>query len=136
MSELRFYEQVLVLHPDSSQEEHKKICQSLSAMIQKHKGELFRLDTWGSRPIANPKRKKATRGFYFHLLFSAGPQTVAEINSVLSIDRKVLYFHTESLGKKETPESSIKKYLECLEYTIQKEKEKQARLQKRVMSRA
>jgi len=135
MSELRFYEQVLVLHPDSLEEEHKKICQTLSEIIKKSNGEIFKLDTWGSRPIANPKRKKATRGFYFHLLFSAGVQTVTEINSQLSINRKVLYFHIESLGKKETPESSAKKYLECLEYTAQKEKEKQARLQKRILNR-
>ena len=136
MSELRFYEQVLVLHPDSSEAEHKEICQSLSQIIEKSKGEVFRLDTWGSRPIANPKRKKATRGFYFHLLFSASPQTISEINSQLRINRKVLYFHGERLGKKETPESSIQKYLECLDYTAQKEKEKQARMQKRLLHKS
>ena len=135
MSELRFYEQVLVIHPDSSEDEHKKICQTLSQIIEKSKGGVFRLDTWGSRPIANPKRKKATRGFYFHLLFSAGPQAISEINSQLSINRQVLYFHIESLDKRETPESSVQKYLECLEYTNQKEKEKQARLQKRMMNK-
>ena len=135
MSELRFYEQVLVLHPDSSEEEQKEICQSISQIIEKSQGEIFRLDTWGSRPIANPKRKKATRGFYFHLLFSAQPHSISEMNYQFSINRKVLYFHEERLGKKETPESSMKKYLECLEYTAQKEKEAQARLQKRLASK-
>jgi len=69
-------------------------------------------------------------------MFSASPQTISEINSQLSINRKVLYFHEERLGRKETPESSIQKYLECLDYTAQKEREKQARMQKRMVNKS
>ena len=131
MSKLSFYEQVLVLHPDSVEEDHKEICQMIDEIVEKNQGGVFRVDTWGSRPIANPKPKKATRGFYFHLLFSAGPHCVSEIRSQLSINRKVLYFHEEKLDKKESPDSSIQKFLECLEQTAQKEKERLVRAQKR-----
>jgi len=131
MKNLNFYEQILVLHPSSREEEHKEICQKVAEIVEKDQGQVLRVDTWGSRSIANPKHKKATRGFYFHLLFSAAPHSVSEIRSQLSIDKKVLYFHEERLPKKETPESFIKNFFKCLEQTAQKEKERQAKIQKR-----
>lgn len=133
---LRFYEQVLVLHPDTLEEDHKEICHLLSKIVEKEKGEVFRIDTWGSRQIANPKAKKATRGFYFHLLFSSSSGGVAEIRRQLSINRKVLYFHEEKLAKKETAKSHIEKFFNCLEQTAQKEKDRQAKIQKRQAHKA
>ena len=129
--DLKFYEQVLVLRPESSEQEQKEICQLIAGLIEKHKAELFRVDTWGSRPIANPKAKKASRGWYFHFLFSAEGNLISEIRRQLSINKKVLYFHQEKLPKKETPESHIKKFLENLEQTAQKEQERIARFQKK-----
>lgn len=128
---LTFYEQVLVLHPDSSENEQKEICRMTADIIEKRKGELFRVDTWGSRPIANPKAKKAGRGWYFYMLFSASAEVIAEIRKQFSINKKVLYFHQEKLPKKETPESYIQKFLKNLEQTEMREKERIAKYQKK-----
>ena len=129
--DLKFYEQILVLRPEALESDQKEICQLVAGIIEKEKGEVFRVDTWGSRPIANPKAKKSTRGWYFHLLFSAPPHVIAEIRRQLSINRKVLYFHEERLPKKETPESHIKKFFSALEETAQREKERIAKNQKK-----
>ena len=128
---LNFYEQVLVLRPEVLEQEQKEICQLVTEIIEKEQGEIFRVDTWGSRPIANPKAKKSTRGWYFHLLFSAPAQTIAKIRQQLSINRKVLYFHEEKLPKKETPENHIKKFFSALEETAQREKDRIAKNQKK-----
>lgn len=128
---LRFYEQVLVLHPDSSEQEQKAICRMIADIIEKQKGEVFRVDTWGSRPIANPKAKGISRAWYFYMLFSAPADVIAEIRRQLSINNKVVYFHQEKLPKKETPETHIQKFLQNLEQTAQREKERVARNQKR-----
>ena len=128
---LNFYEQVLVLKPEVLEQEQKETCQLVTEIIEKEKGEVFRVDTWGSRPIANPKAKKSTRGWYFHLLFSAPPQAIAKIRQQLSINRKVLYFHEEKLPKKESPETHIKKFFSALEETAQREKERIAKKQKK-----
>ena len=130
-NKLRAYEQILVLHPDSFEEDHKEICLMISEVIGKDKGEIFSLDTWGSRPIANPRAKKVTRGIYFHLLFSAPSYAVSEIRRQLSINRRVLYFHEEKLPEKESLEDRRKQFLECLEQTQQREKDRQALFQKR-----
>lgn len=129
--DLRFYEQVLVLHPESSEQEQKEVCRLTASIVEKQKGEIFRTDTWGSRPIANPKAKKATRGWYFYTLFSAPGDAISEIRRQLSINNKVLYFHQEKLSKKITPENHIQKFLQNLEQTAQREKERIARNQKR-----
>ncbi|MCY4321788.1 MAG: 30S ribosomal protein S6 [Bdellovibrionaceae bacterium] len=131
MDQMSFYEQILVLRPETSESDHKETCQLVAGIIEKAKGEVFRVDTWGSRPISNPKAKKVTRGWYFHLLFSAPHQVIGEIRRQLSINRKVLYFHEEKLPKKETPASHIKKFLEGLEQTAQREKERLAKHQKK-----
>ncbi len=128
---MRFYEQVLVLRPDSSESRQKEICQLTSSLVEKQKGEIFRMDTWGSRPIANPKAKKASRGLYFYTLFSAPGGVIAEIRRQLSINSHVLYFHQEKLPKKTTPKDHIQKFLQNLEQTAQREKERIARNQKR-----
>lgn len=128
---LRYYEQVLVLRPECSDKEQKEICRLTADIIKKEKGEVLRTDTWGSRPIANPKAKKASRGWYFYMLFSAPENVVAEIRRQLSINSKVLYFHQEKLPKKETPKSHVEKFLQGLEETAQREKERIAKNQKR-----
>ncbi|MCZ0932686.1 MAG: 30S ribosomal protein S6 [Oligoflexia bacterium] len=128
---LKFYEQVLVLSPEALESDQREICQLVAEIVEKEKGEVFRVDAWGSRPIANPRAKKASRGLYFHLLFSAPPHVITEIRRQLSINRKVLYFHEEKLPKKETPESHIKKFFEALEQTAQREKERLAKHQKK-----
>ena len=130
-SDFNLYEQVLVLHPDSLNEDQKEVCQLVAGIVEQGKGQVFRVDTWGSRPIGNPKAKKVTRGWYFYLLFSAPAQIISEIRRQLSINRRVLYFHEEKLPKTENPDSHIKKFFEGLEQTAQKEKERAARSQKR-----
>lgn len=128
---LRSYEQVLVLHPDSSEQEQKNVCLMSADIIKKQKGKLFRVDTWGSRPLGNPKAKKVSRGLYFYMLFSATPEIISEIRKQLSINSKVLYFHQEKLSKKESPEDRIENFFQNLEQTKEKEKERMAKIQKK-----
>ncbi len=130
---LRFYEEVLVLHPDSTEEEQKMVFASSSEVIKEHKGKIYQVDTWGSRPIANQGVKGLSRGWYFHMIFSASPEAIQELRRRLRINNKMVYFHHEKLPKKETPEGHIEKFKSLLEKTSLKEKERQARLQKKQM---
>lgn len=128
---LRFYEQVLVLHPENSDEEQKSICRTATDIVEKQKGKIFRVDTWGSRSIANPKAKGVSRALYFYMIFSAPAPAISEIRRQFSINSKVLYFHQEKLPKKTSPEEHIQNFFQNLEYTAQKEKERVAKQQKR-----
>ncbi|MGI9548697.1 MAG: 30S ribosomal protein S6 [Bdellovibrionales bacterium] len=131
--DLRFYEEVLVLHPDSTEKEQKAVYVSSSEVIKEHEGKVYKVDTWGSRPIANVGSKKISRGIYFHMVFSATGQAIKELKRRLLINNRVVYFHYERLPKKETPENHIEKFKKTLEETALIEKEKQERMQKKQM---
>ena len=129
-SRFRLYEQVLVLRPSCSPEEQKEICRISTNLIEGQKGQLFRVDTWGSRPISNPRAKKASRGLYFYMLFSSPKAVIEEIRKQLSLNQKVLYLHQERLDEGEDPDRYIQNFLDHLEQTRQKEKERQAKSQR------
>ena len=85
----------------------------------------------GLAPLANPKSKGCSRALYFYVLFSGPADAITEIRRQLSINKNVLYFHQEKLPEKETPENHIQKFLQNLEQTAQKEKERITKNQKR-----
>ena len=128
---LNFYEEVLVLHPDCGDKEQKQVFQSLGEVIKASKGKIYNVDSWGSRPIVNQGNKKLSRGLYFHTVFSALPKDIQEIRRKLKINNQVVYFHHERLHKEDTPESHLEKFKDCLTETMAKEREKQARIQKK-----
>lgn len=130
-TDIRFYEEMLVLHPDSSLEEQKEIFRESAKAIESFKGSVHSLNSFGERPLANTGEKKAARGRYFCRLFAASPQAVAELQRKLRINSRVIYFHHERLKKKETPESRHKGFLEVIENSLQAERERQAKLQKK-----
>lgn len=134
IQELKFYEEVLVLHPDSSETEQKEVFQSLAKIVEASKGKIYNVDTWGSRPIANQGPKKVSRGFYFHAVFSTLPSDIQEIRRLLKINNRVVYFHHEKLNSKTTPESHLENFKADLEDTLEREKDRQARLQKKQSS--
>jgi len=130
-SALRFYEEVLVLHPDTTESEQKKLYASSAEVIQEHQGKIYKIDSWGSRPLANKGSKNLSRGLYFHMVFSSSPKAIQEIKRRLRINNRVVYFHYERLPKKTTPESHIEKFKNEIEKTHLIEKERQERIQKR-----
>lgn len=125
------YEEVLVLHPDSTFEEQKGIYQNSLSVIESFNGCIHTLDTFGSRPLANRGEKKLSRGWYFYMIFSASPKAVAELRRKLRINDRVVYFHHEKLGKKQSPEICRERFLKVLEHSTQREKERQLKMQKR-----
>lgn len=129
--DLRFYEEVLVLHPDTNESEQKQVFRSVEELLKESKGKIYQVETWGSRPIANPGDKKVSRALYFHTLFSAQPKDIQEIRRRLKINSRVIYFHHEKLHKNDTPETHLEKFRASLEETMLKEKERQARIQKK-----
>ena len=125
------YEEVLVLHPDSTVEEHREVYRDSSGVIESFKGRIHTLDTFGSRPLANRGEKKLSRGWFFYMIFSAAPEAIAELRRKLRINDRVVYFHHERLGKKQSPELCRERFLKVLESSSQREKERLLKIQKR-----
>lgn len=129
--QLRVYEEVLVLHPDAVASEQKQVFTTSSKVIKEHGGRVHRLDTWGSRPLANPNAKRVQRGLYFHMIFEADPQTISELKRRLRINDKVVYFHHERIPAKKSVENYIKEFLDGFQETQRKAVERATKLQKK-----
>ena len=127
----RVYEEILVLHPDVSDTDKKQLYVTSSTVIKEGGGKVHRLDTWGSRPLANPKAKRITRGWYSHMVFSADTQTISELRRRLRINDKVVYFHHEKLSEKQSVDKYMEEFLEGLAQTEKRESERIAKFQKK-----
>ena len=127
---LNFYEEVLVLHPDTETAEQKKLLTESRQVMEGCKGALHHLDSWGSRPIVN-RGKKVTRGWYFHAVFSATPAGMAEIIRKLRINDRVIYFHHERLAPGVSPKKHIEDFHRILVQSAKREQDRILKMQKR-----
>ncbi|MCB0393153.1 MAG: 30S ribosomal protein S6 [Bdellovibrionales bacterium] len=127
--QIRSYEGVVVLHPDTTEESQKEFFRKNKKIIEDHKGSIHSVETWGKRTIANPI-KDIKRGVYFHYTFKTQPDTIAELERTFRINDRVLRFMHTSLG-----DADLAKHMEAfhdqLSATAQREKEREAKKMKR-----
>lgn len=91
---VRPYEVVLVMDPNSSEEDQKNLFTRNQKIIEGFSGKINHIDTWGVRRLANVIGKNG-RGIYFHCTFMANPEAIAELERTMRINEKVLRFmHT------------------------------------------
>ena len=103
----RFYEGVIILHPDTAEADQKAIFKKYQETIKSFDGEITNLDTWGKRRLANPINK-LTMGTYFHVMFEAKAEAIAEMERTLKINDKVLRYNHMKLDERK----SLSKHLE------------------------
>ena len=126
----RKYEAVIILHPDASEEEQKTILKKNRDVIQSFKGEMYHLDTWGKRKLANPVHK-FTRGNYFHMTFEAKGEVVAELERTMRINERVLRFQHTRLDDRVSLAKFVERFKEQLAEAAQREREREAKNQQR-----
>jgi small subunit ribosomal protein S6 len=132
---LRPYEVVILMHPDSSEEEQKALFKKNKEIIESFKGEVKHLDTWGKRNLGNPigTHKKA---FYFHMTFEAQPQAVAELERTMRINDRVLRFLHTRLKDGTNLTKFVENFKKALSDSAAREREREAKFQQRKMARS
>lgn len=124
----RNYEAVVILHPDTSEEDQKKILKKNIEIIKQFNGELNHLDTWGRRKLANPV-DKTTRGVYFHMTFKAEGAAIAELERVMKINDSVLRYSHTKLDDRVSLAKHVESFKDALTETLNREKEREAKNQ-------
>lgn len=132
---VRNYESVILLSPSSNEGDHKSIFQDYKNTLEKYKGELNHLDTWGSRKLGNQIEKNKT-AYYFHASFRAAPEAVAELERKMRIDDRVLRFFHLRLDDRVSLAKHVEQFKEDLKETSNREKEREAKFQKKKAARA
>lgn len=129
-AEVNNYEVVVIMHPDASVEDQKELFRKNKGIIKDFKGEVYSLDTWGKRTLAN-SIEKTRRAIFFHSFFNAGPAAIAELERTMRINDKVLrYVHTR-LDNRVPLAKHAENFKRGLSETAVREKEKEAKMQAR-----
>lgn len=129
-STLRKYEAVIIMHPDTSEEEQRGLFRKNRDILKSFKGEYNHLDTWGKRRLANPIHK-LNRGVFFHATFQADGNAIAELERTMRINDRVLRFTHTRLDDRINLTKYVEEFKSALADSIQREKEREAKMQAR-----
>lgn len=126
----RPYEAVILVHPDATVEEQKELFKKNKTTIAGFKGSIHTLETWGKRTLATPigKLRKAV---YFHTIFEANPQAIAELERTMRINDKVLRFMHTKLDERTSVVKHAESFKKGLADSAAREKEREAKAQLR-----
>jgi len=98
---MRNYESIYIVHPEVVGDELTAMVDKFQKILSDQQAEIVKLDNWGVRKLAYPI-KKVERGNYIQVLFSAGPEVVAEYERRLRLDEQILRFLTVRLDREFT----------------------------------
>lgn len=126
----RPYEAVIIVHPDATVDETKELFRKNKATIETYKGSVFSLETWGKRTLAN-QIAKTKKGIYFHTMFEADPQAVAELERTMRINDRVLRFTHTRLDERLPIAKHMESFKKGLAESANREKEREAKAQAR-----
>ena len=87
---------MLIVNPNADEDRQKEIVDRLRTNVEKDGGTIAGIDEWGKKKMAY-EIKKESEGVYTVITFTATPQTLSEVERVLSITDEVLRFGTKRL---------------------------------------
>ncbi len=105
---MRNYETIFVVNPTLGEEEHKEVLKKYSALVERQKGILIRIEEWGVQRLAHAV-KKFDKGS-FVLMNYCGPSGVtSELERDLKLDDRIFRFQTVKIAEDVDPQELILK---------------------------
>jgi small subunit ribosomal protein S6 len=95
----RIYEEMFILRPDATEEEITPIVDQLKSTVTSAGGTIDKEERWGVRKLAY-RVEKRNEGYYVLMQFTAGPQTVKEVERRLRVNDAVLKYMTVRIDEK------------------------------------
>ena len=90
---MRRYETIVILRPNSGEEEINRVIETTTGIITDEKGSIIELNKWGMKKLAY-LIKKESLGYYVYFDYAATPAAVSEIERKYRIDDVVLKYMT------------------------------------------
>ena len=92
------YETVFILTPVLSDEQMKEAVKKYEDQLTSRGAEIVHEENWGMRKLAYPIQKKST-GFYQLIEYKAEGNVIADVETELKRDERVMRFLTVKLDK-------------------------------------
>ena len=86
---MAFYESTFITRQDISTQEHDKIVESLTKVVEKHKGKVVKNEFWGLRTLAY-HIKKNRKGHYSMLCLDAPAEALNELNRQYKLNEDII----------------------------------------------
>lgn len=99
---MRRYETILIVRPNANEEMITGIVDKITKTITEGQGSLLKVDKWGLRKLAYTV-KKEKQGYYIYIEYCTLPDTLFELERLLSIDENVIKLMTVKLEEHYTP---------------------------------
>ena len=94
---MKHYETLYLLNPDLPEDAYKAEIAKFNEIIEKHNGEVIKVDEWGKRSLAYDV-KKFDKGFYVLLDYCGEGTLVSEMERNFKLDERVLKYQTLKLS--------------------------------------
>jgi small subunit ribosomal protein S6 len=94
---LRTYETIFVLNPEADSSSKEQVQEKFKNFVTSSGGEIGISDDWGVRDLNFPIKKKA-QGNYYYYAYTAGTDSIKEIEFFLKISEPVLTYLTVKLN--------------------------------------
>jgi small subunit ribosomal protein S6 len=101
---LRRYETIFITHPELPEEELSELKQKVNSILASYKGDLIKLDDWGTKKLTYEIRKNS-RGHFFLMDYLAETDLIRELEINLRLNDRVLRFQTVRIGDQISPEA-------------------------------
>lgn len=88
---MRDYELVLVIDPDLTGTDQKKLLSQVKKIIEELKGKVEKTDEWGKKELAYPIKKK-NLGYYFLLEVKLPSDGPGKIEGKLKLEEKIIRY--------------------------------------------
>ncbi len=92
------YETVFIVTPVLSEEQMKEAVKKFQDFLKEQGAEIVHEEHWGMRRLAYPIQKKST-GFYHLIEYRASGELIAEFETQLKRDERVIRFLSVKLDK-------------------------------------
>ena len=96
---MRVYEELFIVRPDATEEEIDAYLEQITPVITAGGGSLDKTEKWGVRKLAYRVQKRS-EGYYVLLQFTAGPDSVKEIERRMRVSDMVLKFITVRIDER------------------------------------
>jgi small subunit ribosomal protein S6 len=105
---MRNYETIFVVNPTLGEEDYKEVLKKYSALVERQKGILVRIEEWGVQRLAHAV-KRFDKGA-FVLMNYCGPSGVtSELERDLKLDDRIFRFQTVRIAEDVDPQELVQK---------------------------
>ena len=88
---MRNYELTLVIDPDLSSVDQKKLVEKVKKIVEEIKGKVSKVTEWGKKELAYPIKKR-TMGYYFLCLLNLPEDGVEKLDKKLKVEEGIMRF--------------------------------------------